>query len=87
MECDSSRSTFDGNSSLNNVVALDFNTSATLTGYRADRCIESIITLTLLKNFTMNGTVVVCGINITQKSTSVIVPVNTSGKDYTKIRL
>ena len=72
--------TFDGNSVPNNAVYLDFNVSVTLTEYRSDRYIESIIILTLLKNFSMNGTLVKCSIDPDLDSSSVIVPVNTSGK-------
>ena len=72
--------TFDGHSTLNNVVHLDFNVSATLTEYTLDKYIESIVTLTLLKNFSMNGTLVKCSIDPDLDSFSVVVPVNTSGK-------
>ena len=72
--------TYDGTSTINVINVLDFNISTTLTMYRPDMYIESTIFLTLLKNVTMNGTLVECNIDPDLDSASIIMPVNTSGK-------
>ena len=61
---------------------LDLNTSVILTQYRADQYIESVITITLLKNVTMNGTISLeCGIAPYLGNDSASIPVNTAGMD------
>ena len=61
---------------------LDLNTSVILTQYRADQYIESVITITLLKNVTMNGTISLeCGIAPYLGNDSANIPVNTAGMD------
>ena len=58
---------------------LDMNTSVNLTQYEEDEYIESEITLTVLKNVTLNGTVLECSIGPNLDCDTIIVLVNTSG--------
>ena len=59
---------------------LDMNVSATLISYEADQYIESIIMFTLLKNVTMNGTLLECNVAPSLDYDFMLVLVNTSGK-------
>ena len=68
--------TYDNSSTMDN---LDMNISVNLTRYEADRYIESEIILTILKNITMNGTVLECSIAPSLDSDVAIILVNTSG--------
>ena len=58
---------------------LDMNTSVNLTQYEDDQYIESEITLTVLKNVTLNGTVLECSIAPNLDRDTITVLVNTSG--------
>ena len=71
--------TYSETSTLNTTDDLNFNISSSLTKYISDVYIESIISLTLLKNV-MNGTLVKCSIDPNLDSDSMIMSVNTSGK-------
>lgn len=53
--------TYDGRSTVNTIdILLDLNITAVLTDYIAEEIIESIITLTVLRNVSMNGTMIEC---------------------------
>ena len=71
--------TYDGTSSL---ARFDRNITVNLTKYQEDQYIGSEITLTVLKNFTMNGTILECSIAPNLDSDSTIILVNTSGMLY-----
>ena len=58
---------------------LDMNTSINLTQYEEDEYIESEITLTVLKNVTLNGTVLECSIGPNLDRDTIIVLLNASG--------
>ena len=80
--------TYDSTSTLHDTVYLEMNISATLTGrtttattiFVNEEYIESIIVITVLKNVTMNETIVDCRI-ADLDSDSAVVFVNTAGKN------
>ena len=72
-----------GNDSLINVSTdMGMNVSATLIRYEADQYIESVIKFTLVKNVTLNGTLLECSIAPSLDSDFMFVLVNTSGKSF-----
>ena len=71
--------TYTATSTLRHMGKLDFNISSILTEFRLDEYIESQITLTLLKNVTMNGTELTCSTGPDYVSMMHLL-VNTSGK-------
>ena len=72
--------TYDSTSSINVMDTLDRNTSVILLQYEADQYIESVITFRLLKNISMNGTILLeCGIAPHLGNDTAAIIVNTSG--------
>ncbi len=69
---------YDNISTLNNTDSLPFGVSTLLTEYRTDEYIESIIVLTVLRNVTVNGTILNCISNL--ENETVTISVNSSGK-------
>ena len=72
--------TYGNDSSINISSHLGMNVSATLMRYEADQYIESVIMFTLLKNVTLNGTLLECSVAPSLDSDNMFVLVNTSGK-------
>ena len=72
--------TYGNNSVINVPDHLDMNITTTLIRYEADQYIESVIMFTLLKNVTMNGTLLECSVAPSLDSDFMFVLVNTSGK-------
>ena len=72
--------TYDNSSLINVVDYLGLNVSATLLRYIPDQYIESVIKFTLLKNVTMNGTLLECSVSPSLDNDTTFVLVNTSGK-------
>ena len=72
--------TYDSTSSINVIDILDMNTSVVLLRYEADQYIESVITFRLLKNISMNGTILLeCSIAPHLDHNTAAIIVNTSG--------
>ena len=72
--------TYDNSSLINAMDYLGLNVSATLLRYIPDQYIESVIKFTLLKNVTMNGTLLECSVSPSLDNDTTFVLVNTSGK-------
>ena len=68
---------YDNTSNVNIMDYWSMNISSILLDYRSEEYIESIIVLTVLQNFSMNGTEVICGITDLINE-SVIVQLDTS---------
>ena len=78
--------TYNSTSILNNIDYLDANISTLLTEYREEEYIESVLTLTILSDFILNGTIVKCSFSSTV-SRQTIVFINTSGMNAKKYSL
>ena len=70
---------YSNDSNLNATTYLPMNVSTILTHYQADRRIESELELTVLRNVSMNGTIIECASEDLDNAT-LIVNVSTSGK-------
>ena len=73
--------TYNSTSILNNIDYLDASISTLLTEYREEEYIESVLTLTILNDVILNGTIVECSFsNIISGQTFVFI--NTSGMNF-----
>ncbi len=73
--------TYNSTSILNNIDYLDESISTLLTEYREEEYIESVLTLTILNDVILNGTIVECSFsNIISGQTFVFI--NTSGMNF-----
>ena len=68
---------YDNTSNVNIMDYWPMNISSILLDYRSEEYIESIIVLTVIKNFNMNGTELICGITDLINE-SVIIQLDTS---------
>ena len=68
---------YDNTSNVNIMDYWPMNISSILLDYRSEEYIESIIVLTVLQNFSMNGTELICGITDLINE-SVIIQLDTS---------
>ncbi len=73
--------TYDSTSRLNESNYLDESISTILTDIRSDEYIESVLTVTLLSNVSLNGSRIECNI-ANLSSDSILLRVVTSGKNY-----